>query len=800
MEFRYFGLKAMVGLVLRRTTTLQRGVRDTAPQASLTMPESLETRHLMAVALVGRDTSDPLMKENNPSNPQWNMEKVLADVAWTVYSGQPRNVVAVMDYGIDYLHEDFGSSLSAARGQLWDRALFGADPNIRASKRGRDEINNIDGSRPGNEGATKPNAGELWGNHAAGIIGALTNNALGVAGINWSVQMLSSKVLDGPDPYAVPGFNLGVLQRAVNNIRYLRDITPNNQQLIRAVAFGYSTKPGIDYGNPFPIWAQLGQQGSPNIADPTKGILVTVPAGDFGQSANVWAPLPEYYSPGKWDETPNPPDSGNYAAFGSTYNKAPGEDGYRPGSTDNVIVVGATDVNDRAWEGNSNRPRIDIYAPGVSIVSVGDAAAGKYQYITGTRQAAAHVAGAISLIYDAAAQHGKAVTYHEVRRAIIEGGEKINDLDRPRLDIVGALRYLGLDTRPNVGARSLAISGGAGAEGAAGQSSAVFKLTLSQELAAPLSVQVRIDDGTATAASGDYVRPANGLVTVVIPAGRKDHTFTVAVSGDRRIEADETIVATVVNPPAGLTITGGSASWTIVNDDEVPAVSLDADVTVIEGTGRGGTARVTARLSRPVSEVVSVFASMTPGSATGGQDYVGSAAPRMIVFRPNTVAQWIDIPIIGDAAREPHETFIVTLQSASNATLGVKQSATVTIQDDDAPVVSLSAAMGRALVAVPTTLSFTVSLSAAAQSPVTVSYLAIDGTAVNGPAGAGDFILPAGTLTFAAGERAKTITAVVNPRRAGPPYPRKFALRLSNPGNASLSGGLATLTAEARLT
>lgn len=486
----------------------------------LSMPEHLETRQLLA-PLVGRDTNDPQMREGDANNPQWNMEKVAADIAWTVYGGRPTNVVAVMDYGIDYLHEDFASSLAGARGQLWDRALFGVDPNILASKRGRDEINNVDGSKPGNEGATKPNTGEVWGNHAAGIIGAATNNALGVAGINWSVQLLSSKVLQGPDPYDVSGFNLGVLQRAVGNIRYLRDVAPTNQQLIRAVAFGYSTKPGIDYGNPFPIWAQLGQQGSPGISDAAKGILVTVPAGDFGPNNNVWAPLPRYYSRGTWDPNSNPPDSGNFAALGSTYNPAAGADGYQPGSTDNVIVVGATDRNDQRWNKTSNLPRIDIYAPGVSIISVGDMTGVKYATIDGTRQAAAHVAGAIGLIYDAAAQHGKAVTYHEVRRALIQGGDNIG-LDAPRLNIVGAMRYLGLDTRPQPGKRTIAISGGSGPEGDSGTTSATFKLALNDSLTAPLSISVSIADGTAMSTTGDYVRPASGIMTVVIPAGKKE--------------------------------------------------------------------------------------------------------------------------------------------------------------------------------------------------------------------------------------------------------------------------------------
>ena len=771
------------------------GRRRGSPRAGLITPEHLEARHLLAATLVGRDTNDPQMREGDRNNPQWNMEKVMADVTWTVYTGQPTNVVAVMDYGLDYLHEDFGSSLSAARGQLWDRALFGADPNILASKRGRDEINDVDGSQPGKEGATKPNPGEAWGNHAAGIIGALTNNSLGVAGMNWSVQMLSSKVLQGRDPYNVPDFNLGVLKRAVDHIRYLRDVTPKNQQLIRSVAFGYSTRPGIDHGNPFPIWAQLGQQGSPGISDATKGILVTVPAGDFGRNSDVWAPLPGYYRRGAWDPQPNPPDTGNYAKPGSTYNPSPGADGYAPGSTDNVIVVGAVDENDVRWSGNSNLPRIDIYAPGVSVISVGDAGGVKYQQMTGTRQAAAHVAGAISLIYDAAAQHGKDVTYHEVRRAIIEGGDNIG-LDRPRLNVVGALRYLGLDTRPNPGARGLSIAGGSAAEGDGLQSSATFKLTLSKELSAPLPVQVRIDDGTATAAAGDYVRPTNGLLTVVIPAGKKEHTFSVAVAGDRRIEADETFTATIVNPPPGLTIGSASATWTIVNDDSFPTVQLGPDIRVVEGTGGVTVGRIQVFLSKAIPEAVTATYSLSSGTATAGADFIRPLTAQTVVFRPNTTSQWINIHVVGDRVIEPVEVFSVQLHGAVNGTVGTRSATTVTITDDDGPVVAMNSAQVRALAGGVVTMTFTVTLSkpASPAAPVSIAYRAVHGTAIPGAAGIGDYLLPAGTLTFAAGERVKTILVTVQPRRTGQPYPKRFTLELSAAVNAQLMGGASQQT------
>ena len=197
-----------------------------------------------------------------------------------------------------------------------------------------------------------------------------------------------------------------------------------------------------------------------------------------------------------------------------------------------------------------------------------------------------------------------------------------------------------------------------------------------------------------------------------------------------------------------------------------------------------------------MSEIVSVFVSFGSGTANAGanarKDYLSSNAPQMIVFGPRTLTQWINVPIFGDSEIEPNETFTASLSRPTNVTLGLKQNATVTIIDDDVPVVSLTPSIARALATGPTTLTFTVSPSKAAVSPVSLSYTAVDGTA-----DAGDYSLVPGSLTFATGEKTKTITVTINARRLGFIYPRKFTLTLSNAVNATFSGGLTSQSAQA---
>ena len=87
------------------------------------------------------------------------------------------------------------------------------------------------------------------------------------------------------------------------------------------------------------------------------------------------------------------------------------------------------------------------------------------------------------------------------------------------------------------------------------------------------------------------------------------------------------------------------------------------------------------------------------------------------------------------------------------------------------------------------TLSFAVSLSAAADSAATVDYVTADGTATAGE----DYTAASGTLTFAPGETSKTVAvATVSDQTAE--GDETFTLTLSDPWGATLADGQATGT------
>ncbi len=103
------------------------------------------------------------------------------------------------------------------------------------------------------------------------------------------------------------------------------------------------------------------------------------------------------------------------------------------------------------------------------------------------------------------------------------------------------------------------------------------------------------------------------------------------------------------------------------------------------------------------------------------------------------------------------KTFFVNLSSPTNATIADGQGVGTIV--DDEPRISISDVTKKEGRRGQTTLfTFTVTLSAAYDQAVTMSYSTVDGTA---KASDNDYVAKAGTLTFAPGETAKTITIEV---------------------------------------
>ena len=221
-----------------------------------------------------------------------------------------------------------------------------------------------------------------------------------------------------------------------------------------------------------------------------------------------------------------------------------------------------------------------------------------------------------------------------------------------------------------------------------------------------------------------------------------------------------------------------------------PTVSV-ANATVSEGNSGSANLAFTVSLSKAHDKTVTVNYATGNGTATAGQDY--TAKTGTVTFAPGVVSQQVTVAVTGDTAVESNETLTVTLSNPSGATLGTV-TATGTITNDDSapgPVTPPSVSVSNATVAEGNSgtrnLTFTVTLSKAATTAVSVNYATANGTATAGQ----DYTATSGTLTFAPGVVSQQINVAVTGDTTVEPS-ETLTVALSNPSGASL--GTATST------
>ena len=109
---------------------------------------------------------------NDPDySSQWSLTAINAPNAWGVTTGNNNIIVAVIDTGIDYNQPDLVNN-------LWHNT----DGSV-----GWNFINNNN----------NPYDYNGHGTAVAGIIGAEGNNGIGVAGVDWHVQLMALEFMDG---------------------------------------------------------------------------------------------------------------------------------------------------------------------------------------------------------------------------------------------------------------------------------------------------------------------------------------------------------------------------------------------------------------------------------------------------------------------------------------------------------------------------------------------------------------------------------------------------------------------------
>jgi subtilisin family serine protease len=332
-------------------------------------PETLERRVVLAAlaphvdALQGVSDPEivPTMISADPSfGDEWGLRNsgqyggvpgtdINAASAWDVTTGSRDVVVAVIDSGIDLTHPDLAANLWVNPGEIAGNGLDDDHNGFVDDIHGWDFV----------DGDAVPQDGYGHGTHVAGIIGAVGDNGLGIAGVSWRVSLMVLRVENdsgaGSTSAVLAALQYATMMRRDHGINV---VVTNNSWESPA---GFSLV----------VQDVIRAQGE-------AGITFVAAAGNHGTNNDA---LPRY--PANYD-LPNVISVASLTPAG--------------------ILSGTSDYG---------ATTVDIAAPGTLIQSTW--IHGGYGMLSGTSMAAPHVSGVVALV--AAAKPG--ITVNQIRSAIL---------------------------------------------------------------------------------------------------------------------------------------------------------------------------------------------------------------------------------------------------------------------------------------------------------------------------------------------------------------------------------------------
>jgi hypothetical protein len=313
-------------------------------------------------------------------------------------------------------------------------------------------------------------------------------------------------------------------------------------------------------------------------------------------------------------------------------------------------------------------------------------------------------------------------------------------------------------------------------EGDAGTTTFTFAVTLNAAVDAPVAIGFTTADGTATLADGDYSATSSTLNFAGTAGEMK--SIAVQVNGDTSAEPDESFFVSLANIIAGgrsVTIADVQGLGTVVNDDGSPPIVLTiGDATILEGGAGTASAQFNVTMSVASSDTVTVSFATSEGTAQAGADFQNATGT--LTFAPGETMKTIAVNVNGDRTVERDENFSISLSDPTNATIADGQGQG-TIKNDDTATITIDDVTMAEGNSGTTDFTFTVTLNAAVDVPVSVAFATSDGSATVSD---GDYAATSGTLQFtgAAGET-QSITVSVNGEQTSEGT-ETFLLRLSD--------------------
>jgi len=284
-----------------------------------------------------------------------------------------------------------------------------------------------------------------------------------------------------------------------------------------------------------------------------------------------------------------------------------------------------------------------------------------------------------------------------------------------------------------------------------------FTLTRSGNISSALTAYYTVG-GTATNAI-DYDR-LTGSVTFA--AGSAIALVDVKVFDDSNIEGSESVVLTL-NSNAAYTMGSSNSASINITDNDLPTITINANDSVSAEVVNGKTQNLgqfTLVRNGSTANSLTVYYTIG-GTATNGVDY--NNLPGNVTFAAGSFTALVNLNAIDDADFEgfQHENVILTLKSDSAYLLGVSNSATAVIVENDVPSVTITANdnIAREVIAgqIQDSGQFTFTRTGNTDSLLT-AYYTIGGTANSADYSYRGVSSLTGSVTFNAG----SATALVN--------------------------------------
>jgi Calx-beta domain/FG-GAP-like repeat len=277
-------------------------------------------------------------------------------------------------------------------------------------------------------------------------------------------------------------------------------------------------------------------------------------------------------------------------------------------------------------------------------------------------------------------------------------------------------------------------------------------------------------DGTLDLASAPHLANGSGSYTssVSVLLGNGDGTFASPIAQylDPRPDASGLVAADfdgdglpdvavlgVVwpGPEFQVDVLLNAGDWTVS-----ATLSID-DLTVTERDS--GTVEAVFRVTRAgnLENTVTVNYSTANGGALAGSDYVAKSGT--LPYVPGETTKTITILVKGDLIDEFEQGFAVNLSAATGANILDGQGVCTILDNDPPPTVGITAKVsGQEGNSKSTVFTFFVTLSAASEKEVRVTYATANGTATTAD---NDYVATSGTLVFAPRQTSKSVRVTV---------------------------------------